>query len=153
MDFTPINLILQFCIAAQAKSVLRCSVVGIRKNFPTAACLLRQAVAFPSLSIPSCPRASQRLQTELRHWTESNCCAIWKSPSFRDGCWVLLGCSRACRSVDLKLKKNFEDLGGFFFFFSFFAYLHSTVRSLLIESSGHISINMFLISAALCSIV
>lgn len=61
---------------------------------------------------------------------------------------------KSMQIISSEVEKEFsEDLGGFFFFFSFFAYLHSTVRSLLIESSGHISINMFLISAALCSIV
>lgn len=141
-----------------AKSSLRtllalmaaCSAARVEKDFPTGAWLLRHTVPFPCPSISSCPEAPQWLQ--LRLWAldgELLLCSAKESFFFRAGCWALLGCSRACRSTWSQVEKEFsESLGGIFILFSPISFAQCIVC--LIESSGRISINTFLISAALC---
>lgn len=157
MEFTPIILILQFCITAQAKSNLtaqpwvlsswnqeelshRCMLVEARCGFP-----LSEHFFLPQGITAAADRA-EALKGELL------LCYL-KESFFRDGCWVLLGYSRACRSLDLKLKKNFlRALGDYLFIYLWPIFIARCIAC-LIESSGHISINMFLIPAVLCRIV
>lgn len=83
-------------------------------------------VVFPCLNISSFSKAPEQLHPEL--WAldgELLLCYTKQSFFLRAGWWALLGCSRACRSFDVKLKRNFLRAS-----VEFFPYLPCTVHSL-----------------------